>query len=338
MHDNAAKDEAGALDDSQPEQLSLAQIFGLIKNGWRVIAALTVVLAVIAGCYGITCTPLYRSYYVIMPVPSESDALRSASLSVDILGRKSSSPEWQMYLSLLTSSTLAEKLTYKSDVMQHLFAASWDKDKKAWITRPDFWSLSLTGKIRWLIGQRTVPPPDKFSLQGYLKSALNVQNIPDSMEVMVSIDSADPQSALLLLTQLHQAANDIVREAQLTRAQGQREHLLAELKIVAVTDYRQALLDILGRVETHIMTASVGGQYAAVLVDGPVTIPIKVFPQPKLFVQLAIIAGLILGLILVVFTPVNDEMLLSAWHKARWPIQMIRNRRIAPPASPSNRG
>lgn len=309
-------------DEAEPERLTIAQIFGLVASGWRVIASLTIVFVIVALLVSAISTGQYRTYYVAMPAPTANDPLRQTGLSLDVLGRQAKTPDWEMYISLMTSTTLAQRLVTKTPILQRLYAADWDAKKKRWITEQNFGSLSLGGKVKWLLGYRTKKAaPDKFALQGYLAGFLSVQPKPDTSQYIVSIDSPDPETSLLLLTDLHQAANDIVREARLSRAIGQRTHLLAELNTTTVADYRQTLLDILGRVETSVMTASVGGQYAGVLLDGPVTSPGPVFPVPALFVKLAVISGVLFGLILVIFFPVNDDKLLAAWRGLRGAVQ-----------------
>jgi uncharacterized protein involved in exopolysaccharide biosynthesis len=302
---------------SEPERLTLAQIFGLIIHGWRVIVTVTAVCVLIAAVAGLTGGRLYRTYYVVMPAPTNSDPTRPTGLSLDVLGRQSRTPEWEMYLSLLNSTTLADRLVKRTDILQRLYGGSWNASRKQWNTQLDFWSLPLKGKIKWIFGTRTTKAPDKFALQDYLNAHLSVAPVPDTSQIRVSIDSPDPQVSFLLLNYLHVAANDAVRESRLTRAIGQRDHLLSELKDTTVADYRETLLDILGRVETSVMTASIGGQYAAMLVDGPVTLPYPVYPRPFLFIQLSIVAGVILGLVLVIFFPVNDMKLLAAWQKLK---------------------
>jgi len=324
MQENDVLHEPAAAVRPDEDRLTFAQIFRLIGNGWRVILTLTIAFAAVALFFSLMSPTLYRTYYVIMPTPANNDALRSNTFSFDVLGRQSLTPDWQMYMSLLNSSTLAGRLEKKTTVMQHLFASQWDREKGDWITHPDFDSLSLKGKIRWLLGKRTVQAPDKFALMGYLKTNLNVATVPDTSQVMISIDSTDPSSALFLLANVHQAANDIVREAELSRAVSQRKHLLDELQNISVADYRQTLMEILSRVEAHIMTASVGGQYAAMLVDGPVTLPTKVAPQPMASLKFAVVGGIIIGLVLVVFFPVNDALLLAGWRKLR---ALVKNRR-----------
>ncbi len=301
-------------DHDEAERLSIGQIFGLIAGGWRIIVCLTICFMVVAVFLGLTSKKMYHSYYVVMPAPTADDPFHQTSLSVDVLGRQSKTPDWDMYVSSLTSTTLADGLVKRTDILQQLFPAEWDSKRKTWNLTQDFASLSLSGKVKSLMG--TLPPkqaPDKFTLLGYLAQYLNIQQPADVPQMTVSIDSPDPKMAIVLLTALHQSANDLVREARLRRAVGQRQHLLAELQTTTVSDYRQTLLTILGRVETNAMTASISGEYAAILVDGPVTQPNPIYPNTSLFLKLAVVSGVAVGMILVVFFPISDALLIRAW-------------------------
>ena len=175
----------------------------------------------------------------------------------------------------------------------------------------------MGGKVKWLLGIRTVRAPDVDTLQGYLQDRLSVQPVAGSSLISISIDSADPDTSIVLLRALHKSANDIVREKRLERSVAQKRHLLEELTTTTVSDYRQVLLDLLRRVETTVMTASMGGQYASVVVDGPVTQSRPVFPAPVLFIEMGIAGGVVLGLFLVVFLPVSDEKLMAFLYRLR---------------------
>jgi len=316
--------------DTTSEDLSIRHIFRLIAGGWRTVIALTIVCVLIAVCIHLTSTRLYRSYYEVMPTPVADDPTRpNMGISLDVLGRQAKTPDWEMYQSLLTSTTLAQRLIDKTSLLQELFPGDWDPVKRGWNTDIEFWSTSPTGKINWLMGIRKKRAPDKFALQGYLRKYISLSPVPDTNQVRVSIDSADPVTSLKLLVALHQTANDMVREAHLTRALGQRANLLEELKTTQVSDYRQTLLAILGRVETNVMTASIRGQYAGLLVDGPVSGPFPVFPVLKLLLELAIAAGMVGGLILVVFFQVDDAMLFGQGRGLRRLGKTLTNNRAA---------
>jgi len=299
-------------EDTASENLSIRQIFRLIAGGWRTVLALTVIGVLIAVFIQLTSTRQYRSYYDVMPTPVSDDPTRAnMGISLDVLGRQSKTPDWEMYQSLLTSTTLAQRLIDKTSLLQELFSGDWDPVKREWRTDVDFWSAPLIGKVSWLMGNRKKRAPDKFALQAYLRKNVSISVIPDTTQVRVSIDSPDPKTSLQLLFALHQTANDMVREVHLTRALGQRANLLEELKTTQISDYRQTLLAILSRVETNVMTASIKGQYAGLLVDGPVSGPFPVFPVLKLLLELAVAAGAVGGLILIVFFQISDAMLFD---------------------------
>ena len=302
-----------ASEDTASEDLSIGQIFRLIVGGWRTVVALTIICVIVAVLIQLIATRQYRTYYDVMPAPVSDDPTRAnMGISLDVLGRQAKTPDWEMYQSLLTSTTLAQRLIDKTSLLQELFPSDWDPVKREWRTDVDFWSAPLTGKISWLRGKRTKRAPDKFALQAYLRKDLSVSPVPDSTQIRISIDSPTPKTSLNLLFALHQTANDMVREAHLTRALGQRANLLEELKTTQISDYRQTLLTILSRVETNVMTASIKGQYAGLLVDGPVSGPFPVFPVFKLLLELAVAAGMVCGLILIVFFQVSDAMLFGA--------------------------
>lgn len=317
------------LDEGRAERLTFKGILELVLHGWRVIATFTCLCVLISLFVSARSQEQYRAYYIAIPASANSDALRSTSLPLSLLGGASRSPDWDMYQSLLTSTTLAQRLATKTNLLKELFAGRWDAGRQSWKPSPSFWQLSLGGKFNALFVPRYKGVPDKYALQGYLRAALSIQAVPESSTIMVSIDSPDPDISLKLLRAVHENSNDIVREERLTRALGQREHLLGELRTTSVADYTAMLQQLLSRVESDIMTASFRSQYAAVIVDGPASPPDPVFPRPFLFLQLALIGGVVLGLILVIFTPITDALLVMWWQKIRRkPVEMFQNWRL----------
>ena len=297
--------------------LSIGQIFGLIAGGRRVIALLVAVFVTIAVLISVFGVREYRTAFVAMSAPTADDPTRQTGISVGILGQQTKTPDWEMYLALLTSNEMAKRLIATTDILQRLFPKQWDAVEKRWITEPGFEARGMGGKVKWLLGIRTVRAPDVDTLQGYLQDRLSVQPVAGSSLISISIDSADPDTSIVLLRALHKSANDIVREKRLERSVAQKRHLLEELTTTTVSDYRQVLLDLLRRVETTVMTASMGGQYASVVVDGPVTQSRPVFPAPVLFIEMGIAGGVVLGLFLVVFLPVSDEKLMAFLYRLR---------------------
>jgi uncharacterized protein involved in exopolysaccharide biosynthesis len=95
---------------------------------------------------------------------------------------------------------------------------------------------------------------------------------------------------------------------RLQRALAQRDHLKEQLVTVTITDYRGMLLQLLARVEAQIMASSSEAEFAAEIADGPFVNPVPVFPRRRLFLIMAVIGGSILGLLLVVFTPLSDDI------------------------------
>ncbi len=302
---------------AEDEQLSIKKVFALICGGWRTIASVSVMFVLIAVVVWTTATPTYDVFYVAMPAPTANDPTRNGGMNFSVLGQQSKSPEWEMYLSLVESTALAQRVINTTPILQLLYKDQWDAKNKLWVTKTNFWSQSITGKLRWLLGRRELATPDKFSLQGYIAHEVNLSQVPQTTQYRIQINSPDPKTSLLLLSEIHRAANDMVRESRLKQAIGQRANLLKELENTQISDYRQTLLGLLGRVETNVMTASIPGQYAAIVLDGPTSGPYPNFPKGKLMVELAIVAGIGIGLIMVIFFPVSDASLLAAWRKFR---------------------
>jgi uncharacterized protein involved in exopolysaccharide biosynthesis len=304
---------------------SILDLVRIILNGKLVILAVIAVFVAAAMYVSFTGTRQYRVSYIVSPAQNQSDPLKSMFSAFDILGGKSQSPDFAMYLELLTTTTLAERITARGDLLQRLFPNDWDPQKKAW--KPvTFWHVSMSRKIGMLLGRKPWNPsefstdhPTAFTLASYVNKYLSVVPLADKVHYAVSIDSPDPQTSLELLRALHAGANDMVRESRLQSAQMQKAHLMSELATTSVTDYRTILQQLLSRVETSIMMSGVQGQYAAQYVEYPYISPIPVFPKPKQYIVFAIIGGLVAGTVLVLFTPLND-----AW--LRWFIANLRYR------------
>ena len=276
----------------------LGDIFRLIYRG-KVIILLTVIACVALAEYvSRNSENVYRVSYVVTATDTTSDPLRGLTSPLSLLSGRGAEPQdFQIYLSLLTSEQVAKWVWLNHEDLRRVVPSKW---------LPDAPAPKGTDPAALM----------QFALADYLKKSLSVASTDyTSSQYTVLLDTREPAPTLQLLQLLHERANDIARGMRMERAQAQREHLLRQLEQTRIADYRQTLLQLLGRVETQITTSTVPGEYAATIVDGPNINPIPVFPRPSLFFKLAVIAGLVFGFLLVVFTPLTDSVFMRPFKR-----------------------
>ena len=281
-----------ALSPSSPEdefmqRVTIADIFRLLMNGRYVTLCVIAIFVALALFVSLTSPKVYRATYIVAPADNSSDALRGMLSQIPLFSSShTESPDFTTYTSLLFSERVAERIAARHDLVEKIFPGGLK------LSGPDNAHKALS-----------------LAIAGYLNRNLSLTETKFASEYAVVIDSTDPALALELLKIVHSEANNIVRETRLRRGQLERAHLMEQLNQTTVADYRTMLLQLLSRVENQIMTSSMPGDFAAVIVDGPYVLPGPVFPRPMLFLELAVIGGVVVGFLLVVFTPLSDDIL-----------------------------
>jgi hypothetical protein len=206
---------------------------------------------------------------------------------------------FELYIHGLTSRQTADLLAQDGEFMHAMFAEQWNEALGRWV-EPRGIVPTLRHLFHTVLGgpQPAWGPPDGAALHKRLVKEIRVDRKKANPVVSLSISSRDPAVGRMLLWKLHQQSDGILRERTLKRTSEYITYLQDKLRSVDVTEYRQALTDILTEQEKTRMVASSTLPFAAEPFGRPTSLATPTEPNQLLVIAGGILAGLALGTLL----------------------------------------
>jgi len=271
-----------------------------------------IVLVFVAGIIcGVACLfviePTYTIRMVIAPNPqsNSSDSNRAsgaAALLFSSLGSKNSVDPYDLFTQTLASYRLAQLVEKRDGFLQRLYPQRWDAAHGAWRSN-DGLIASIRRKIYGALGRPLSETPTVWDLRERIEKLLVITEIKKTAFREISVELADRQLGLDLLTKLHDEADELVRQDQKERTTAYLGYLESTIDTVTNSDNRKALTDLISENQRTMLLINAPQPFAAQVIDPPVA---SVTPtNPSLVKIILIFAGL--GLVAGVFLALSIE-------------------------------
>ena len=283
----------------------------MLVTGWRskwiVVAVAVAVVASVTAWMKFSAAK-YTATMVVAPATDAGRGGLSGVLSqysglaslagIDLPTGETVSP-FVEFTELLTSVTIAERLQTKHDVMQSVFDRYWDATNKRWVAPSDP-VARLKGIVRDFFDMPPWIPPSTTALAEYLARKVSVSQVANTGMQRVEFVHKNPAFAVQLLKWMIEEGDSLIRQEAYERTSRQIKYIENKLETVVVAEHRQSLVQLLSDQEQQMMMIQVDLPYAARLVVPPNVPDDPDFPNPRLFLPLSVIGGLLLGIGLVV--------------------------------------
>lgn len=292
------------------QEIDLRQLLDRVLKGWCTplifaVLGVTYILATLPQMH-----PVYRVQMSVSPAPStqgptssEGGGALSTLLSLSG-GGASPTSDYTHYQLMLTSTAVAQRLADKYGLLQTVFADQWDAKKKSWHPPKPSLIMRLKEPLLRMANIRPWNPPDATALAAFLKGTLLITPSTQNDVVEIEIDTGDVEFGKRLMLLAHREANNLLGEQVARHASNEAAYLEKKLAQTSVTDYRSTLLALLSQQEKMIMLTQTDASYAAEILDPPVASPTPISPRPVLYVFVAALVGVILGvLVTMLFGP-----------------------------------
>jgi len=284
-------------------KIDLAAAVARVRRRWDVVLAAVVVAAVLGVIYLHFASYQYSAEIDVVPTQRQDSALPGAlsglaSLAGINVGSNNEAAPFALYQEVLKSPAVAQQLARDPKIMTNVFRGQWDSQAKAWV-RPTF---SLGNSVKSLLGVPVYAwhPPGASELLDYINDNVAVDVQPLKALVTVTYNNSDPAFARYFLQSIHGAADNYLRQRTLLRSSKYVQYLNRKLEATNIAEYRQALTNSIMEQEKQLMVASADVSFAAEPV-GPVTVSDRpTTPKPSVTLLLAVLAGLVVGVILAV--------------------------------------
>jgi uncharacterized protein involved in exopolysaccharide biosynthesis len=274
------------------DDVSLADFFGVLHRGWRLIAVVTFLCTAAMTLAAFLITPVYRAEVLLAPVTDEqSGALDKlsgtfgdiAELAGVSLGSSGSSKDEA--IALLQSRMLTEQIIREEHLLPVLFAESWDPKSADWLVE-DTKDVPTMG--------------DAFKL--WDEKIRRVDTSTTSVLVTLTIEWKDRELAARWASELVRRVNELMRTRAIVEAKQSIEYVNSELTKTNVVAVQLAINRI---IESQIKTmtlAKVREEYFFKVIDPAVVPDADDYVEPKrlLMIIVGLVGGAMLGLMAVI--------------------------------------
>jgi len=217
-----------------------------------------------------------------------------------------SGSDFNLYLDLLKSRNVADQLAKDPELMHTLYAYNWDSATQTWQEHPDTGRYHVAMKsVRDYLGYPSVPwhAPDGETLLGFISYNLNIEQDPRRPYLAkVIFNYGDREFAKKFLMQLHQSADEMLRQRTIKRTNDYISYLSSTLAKTTVAEHRLALAQSLSEQEKAAMAAKSGAPYATEVLEAPWAGSDPSYPQGlqtlARWTAIGILGGTVLSLML----------------------------------------
>jgi hypothetical protein len=204
--------------------------------------------------------------------------------------------DFTRFVEILATLEVAERaLADDPSILRGAFRGAWDARAGSW--RPPTDAASRAARLLdAALGRPAWTPPDAGDLARHLRDRLETTQVGTTALRRVRYRHPDRDHAVRLLGALVRAADGRLRERALARSEALAGHLRDRLARTAVAEHRRALAELLAEHERRLIALSVDLPFAADVVEGPVADSRPDWPDPRIVLPVAALAGFAAGL------------------------------------------
>ncbi|RBP77747.1 capsular exopolysaccharide synthesis family protein [Rhodobacter sp. 140A] len=170
--------------DGTDDTIDLAQLFQSLRAGWRVIAAVTVLMISLGLIYAYgLATPIYTAQSMVVLDTRKNQVVDLQGVMSGITG---DSAELNTEVEVLKSRGLAEKVVEEMNLTA-------DPEFNAALRTP-----SLLARLKGLFGAQIQTETSKAKVVDALLDHLSVRNVTSSYVFEIAVQSEDPQKAAMI--------------------------------------------------------------------------------------------------------------------------------------------
>ena len=289
--------------DPSPAEINLSDVADVFRRNRPLFAVVPTVFFLLALTYLHLTEPRYTVTLKVTPTASAVGSLPAGLTSIaDLTGLAvpgaNENIDFELYLEGLKSRETSAAVTANATLMRQLFHDEWNDAAGEW-QRPPGVLPRIAAIAKAVLGYagNGWHEPDAGRVNEFLDEELKIIRDRNGPVVSITIEDTRPQVARDLLSVLHEVVDSALRQKELDRTSAYVNYLRDQILTVAVTEYRQALNDILAEQEKRRMVASSNLPFAAEPFGAPTISVEPTSPRPLLTIFSALAFGFLLALV-----------------------------------------
>jgi uncharacterized protein involved in exopolysaccharide biosynthesis len=296
---------------SEIDTIDLLTLFRTLRNEWRLIAAVTLALAVLAAVVALLITPVYRASVLLAPVDHDSSGMGVASLpgqlgglaglaGISMKGGNSAATT----IATLKSRKFLVGLVREKNLKSLLFPDRWDSDAAAWIVEePGIIDLVkswlLPEKIGTAASEKLLPgePSTNETYSLLIDEVLSVEQDASNSLITLSIDWTDPLVAATWANAVVANVNKELRDRAIRDSERSIAYLTQQVSQTDISELRSSLFRLIEDQTKNMTVARTQEDYALQVIDPAVAPDLtdRLRPRRGLIVGIGLVVGVFLG-------------------------------------------
>lgn len=283
-------------EQSYNKELTLADILGKVKLGYKKILICVVIGIILSALYTLYTPTTYTAEMQI--VPAESSSASSSTISSILSFGRTTPASFTYFMVLLRSSRVASEIMKEKPMMTRLFEPKWFLDKNGqWRRLPPGKIELISNAIHSFFG-RTFDnsPTSVYAVQKAISTHLKDKTGATTPDVVtLSWSARSPEKAQIMLADVVATADRMMRTEK--EAELERSIRYMNERIVGMTEVeeRSAIISKLVDTEIRLILLRSGAPYAVQFLDDSYASPVPTSPVPLLNISIGIFLGFIVG-------------------------------------------
>lgn len=287
-------------------QLSIEQVIQEIRKSWVALIFLITVPIIACVVYLHTSEKIYGVEALLRPLPNDGGAIPKglgglAGLANISLPAGAEQDRFDFFFEMLFSQPISDRLAQNDALMSSIFSAEWSQKRAEWVKPSNLGYRMKAFLKRLLTGDRQEwSRPDAARLKKYIGLNFEVVDSRGSSGKIVRGYSKYPEVDQHLLEALLNETDLYLRKMAITRYDEYIGYLQDKLALVTVSEYRDALIDVISQQETSRMLAGSSTGFAAEVLIAPTISSNHIRPRASMSLILSALLGALLASIFVV--------------------------------------
>jgi uncharacterized protein involved in exopolysaccharide biosynthesis len=219
--------------------------------------------------------------------------------------------DYGYFISLLASDRTAGLIKRDLPALKLLFPSEWRADGHRW-RRSSSWSSGLKDTYNRVFFGTSYTAPDVSRIKERLKKIMQVRYDLENNQHIVSVQSTTCVSATWLASKIFHSADQILKAEKGRRYKENIDYLTTQLVDPRNGPLREELAGALLLQHLHQISARSQLPLAVRVIDGPGCEPRPAFPQPVAYLLVGALAGLAVGLCLILLKYLVSEQTHNA--------------------------
>lgn len=262
------------------DEVSLLDLFHVLREFYKTIIAVTFTLGIASAAYSLVLTPIYEVNLSMIPTEKNSSSQMQGALSgfgglasfagIDL---PQSYDGVDTSLAVMQSRVFLEGFIKSNNILQRLYPDDWDESSGEWAVEPKMWSAV-----------------------NLFRSMLTVKQNVTTGVIEASLKWEDPNEAAFWLNQLIKEINlhlqsEVIEEGNINLIYLQEQ--LGDTKLASIEN---VIYGLIGEQTKEIMLAKVNKEYGFKVLD-PAVVPLeRISPRRTVITILGTIIGFIVGI------------------------------------------